>query len=109
MILVVCDIAVVVVEDLSYLEYSRVLGVLCPERLFDVWNCVDSDAIKVEFLDVPANPVLQVLSYKRMLLVKVRKSHKPTVLHHPLVAPVSDVAVWMVVFGQVERVDLGEI
>ena len=107
--MVVADVSVVAIEDFSNLIYCCVAGIFGPEWLLDMRNSVDSYAVESVGLDLISNPVFQILSDPWLLLVKIRQVSKSAVFYLPLVVPIVDRTVGMVMVSLVQRVDLREI
>ena len=99
-------VSIVAVEALSHLEDAGILTELRPEVLGDLWDGINTDAIEVVGLNKILNPVFQLLSHPLVALVEVRKASESAVLNLPLVVPVVDIAVSVIVLSSVERVDL---
>ena len=81
MVLVVTDIPRVPIEALAHLENAGRLSVLTPEVFGNLWNGVYSDSIEVELVNNVSDPINEVLSYIRIVLVEIRKACQPAVLY----------------------------
>jgi hypothetical protein len=103
--LVTTDVAGITIENLSHLEHSRSWTKFGPEIFWNLWDSVDSNTIKAVGLDKVANPVLELLSNPLVLLVKIWEVSKSAVLNLPLVTPVLDVTLIVVVVSRIEWLD----
>lgn len=108
-VLVVAHVVGVSVEALSDRVDAGGLGVLRPEILGNLGDCVDPDSVKAVALHDALDPVLQILSDVRVFLSQIWQISKSAVLNLLLVVPVRDLAVVMIVFSLVQGVDLREI
>ena len=73
-VLIISDEANISIEALTHLEDSAGIAVLFPERLGNVRDGVDADAIEIEARDSLADPLLQVVANKVVILVQIRKA-----------------------------------
>jgi hypothetical protein len=102
---IVGHIANITLEHLAYLVDAGGLSVFLPEIFLDMGDSINADSVEVELLDCVAYPVLEGLSYERIVLVKVRKVGEPAVLDLILVIPVVYLALGVVVLDLVEWLD----
>lgn len=109
MVLVVSYVSRISVKDLTHLEDSGSLTVLAPKVLWNFWNGVNTDTIELEGIYEVLDPVLEVSTDPTISLVEIRKICESAVLNLPLIIPVVDWAVVMVVAGLVQWVNLAEI
>ena len=72
-------------------------------------NSVYSDTIEAKFSDVILYPLDQIAPDVRIALVQIRKISQSAIFDLPLVVPIVDRTVGMVVVSLVQRVDLREI
>lgn len=100
------NVGIIAVEVFSHLEDASGLAVFRPEILGDLWDGIDADAIEAVLLDEVMDPVLEVTPHVGVALVQVGEASESAVLNLPLVVPVVDVAVVVVVLSLVERVDI---
>lgn len=91
------------------MEDAGSLSVLTPEFTLDFRNGVNADTVEVELLNKALNPVLEVLAYVRVVLIKIGKISKTAVLDVALVVPVSDLAITVVVLRSIQGINLGEV
>lgn len=108
-VLVGTDIGIVSVEVLAHLEDASGCAELRPEVFGDLGDRVDADAVEVVGLDKILYPVFQLPSHVGVALVEVRKASESAVLHLPLIVPVVDVAVSVIVLSSVEGIDLAVV
>lgn len=108
-LLIRANIARVTIEGLADLEDSRGVTVLLPEVFGHMWDCVNTDAIEAICFYEVMNPFLKVTTNEIILLREVGQAGKAAMLHLPLITPVLDVALVMVVLRLIERVDLLEV
>jgi hypothetical protein len=108
-VLVGTDISIVSVEVLAHLEDASGCAELRPEVFGDLGDRVDADAVEVVGLDKILNPVFQLPSHIGVALVEVREASESAVLHLPLIVPVVDVTVSVIVLCSVERIDLAVV
>jgi len=94
------------IEALSKAENTCRLGELRPELLFDLRDSIDSDTIKVVFLNQLLNPLLQVVSNVRVILIEIGKSGETTILNFLLISPVVNLTLVVVVLSLVQWVYL---
>jgi len=97
------------VKAFSHLENTSSLTVLAPEISFNFWDCVDSDTIELIGIDQVLNPIFKVLSDITIVLVKIWKISKSTVLNLTCIIPVVDLAIAVIMLRSVQRIDLTEI
>lgn len=105
-VLVVAYIPIEAIEALTHLEDSSRLCILLPEVLGYLRDSIDADTIKVVLLNKILDPGFQVAAHVLITLIEIWEAGKATVFDLPLVAPVVDVAVSMIVLRLVEGVDL---
>ena len=72
------------------------MAILRPEVLGDLGNGVDTDTVETILFDEILDPALEVSTDIRIILVKIRKTGKTAVLDLPLVVPIIDVTIAMV-------------
>jgi hypothetical protein len=103
--LIATNVSWVTVENLSHLEHSGSWAEFGPEVLWNLWDSINSNTIEAIGGDEVADPVLELLSNPVVFLVKIWEVSKSAVLNLPLVAPVLDVTLGVVVVSRVEWVD----
>jgi hypothetical protein len=103
--LISSNVRSVTVENLSHLENARGCSELSPEILGNLWDGVNSNSIEAELLNEVLDPVLELLSDPTILLVQIWEVSKSAVLNLPLVVPVLDVTLVVVMVRRVEWVD----
>ena len=108
-VLVVAYVGRVAVEDLAHLEDASCLTELRPEILGHLRDGVDSDAVEGVLVNKILDPALQVGTHVGVALIKVGEACEAAVFHLPLVVPVVNVTVLVVVFLLVQGVDLAEV
>ena len=67
-LLVRTDVGWVTVEAFTNLEDASCLSILGPKIFWNMWDRVDSDSIKLVFVDEVLDPVLKILSHPLVLL-----------------------------------------
>ena len=72
------------------------MAILRPEVLGYLGNGVDTDTVETILFDEILAPALEVSTDIRIILVKIRKTSKTAVLDLPLVVPIIDVTIAMV-------------
>jgi hypothetical protein len=72
------------------------LAILRPEALGDLRNGVDTDTVETILFHEILDPALEVSADIRVILIKIRKTGKTAVLDLPLVVPIIDVTITMV-------------
>ena len=97
------------IEAFTHLEDTGSISILSPEIFWYLWNSVNSNSIKVEVLDEVLDPVLKEASDIVIFMIDIWKTSESTVFNLPLVGPVIDAAVVVVMLGLVEWVQLAEI
>lgn len=98
-VLVVTHIVGITVEDFSETEYSSSLGVLTPKVFWHFGNSINSDTVQVVLLHNTLDPPFKIFSNVGVLLSEIGQVSQSAVLHLLLVAPIIDLAVWVVVLG----------
>jgi hypothetical protein len=96
--LVVSNVGIIAVETFTHLEDTSWLAILRPEVLWDLRNGVDTDTVETILFDEILDPALEVSTDIRIILVKIRKTSKTAVLDLPLVVPIIDVTIAMVMW-----------
>jgi hypothetical protein len=107
--LVSTDIGWVTVENFSHLEDSGSLAILGPEVFWYLWDGIDSDSIESVVIDEVLDPVLELSSDPVVFLVKIWEVCKSAVLNLPLVSPIIDGAIGVVMIWRVEWLNRAEI
>lgn len=105
-ILVGTHIGIVPIEALSHLENASSLTELRPEVLGNLRNGIDTNTIEVVCLDEVFDPVLELSSHPLISLIEVGQAGESAVFDLPLIVPIVDVTVGVIVLSSVERVDL---
>jgi hypothetical protein len=108
-ILVGTHISIISIEALSHLEDASSLPELRPEVLGNLRNGIDTDSIEVVCLDEVLDPVLELSSYPLIALIKIGEAGKSAVFNLPLIVPIVDVTVSMIVFSSIERINLAVV
>jgi len=108
-VLVWGNIAWVTVKALSHLEDTSRLSELRPKVGWNFWDGVDSNTVEFVVDHQILDPVLQRLSDPAVLLVQIWKISKSAVFNLPLVAPVLDLTIIMVMLRMIVGIDLAEI
>lgn len=78
---------------------------LAPEIFGHLRDGVDSNTIKAVVADEVLNPVFELLTYPAIFLLEIRETSESAVLNLPLVAPVVNVAVVVIVRLLIEGVN----
>ncbi len=104
-VLVGANVSIISIEALTHLEDSGRLTILFPEVLGDLRDGINTDAIEAILLDQVLDPILQVLANVGVALVKIRKASESAVFNLPLIVPVVDVTIRVVVLSTVQRID----
>jgi len=107
-VLVWTDVGWVTIEVLTHLEHTSSISVFLPEIFWNFWDGIDSDTVEAVGINKVLDPVLEVVSNPAIRLVEIWETGETAVLDRVLVTPVN-VAVWVIVFGFVQWVDLTEI
>lgn len=108
-VLVGADVSIVSIEVLAHLEDASGLTELGPEILGHLWDGVNTDAVEVVCLHEILDPVLQLASHPGVALVEIGKACETAVLDLPLIVPIVDVAVSVIVLRSVEGGDLAVV
>lgn len=108
-VLVGADVSIVTIEVLTHLEDASGLTELGPEILGHLGDGIDTDAVEVVGLHKILDPVLELPSYPGVALVEVGEACEAAVLDLPLIVPVVDVAVSVIVLSSIEGVDLAVV
>jgi hypothetical protein len=95
-VLVRANVCIVSIEVFAHLEDASGLAELRPEILGDLWDGVDTDTVETILFHEILDPALEVSADIRVILVKIRKTGKTAVLDLPLVVPIIDVTITMV-------------
>ena len=103
--LVGSNIGGVSVEALSHLENSGALSILAPEVFGYLRDSIDSNSIETVGIDQILYPVLKVASNPVIRLVEVGQVGKSAVFYLPLVSPVLNLAVVMIMLGVIEGIN----
>jgi hypothetical protein len=101
--LVRSDVSRVAVEALTHLENTSSLAKLRPEVFRNLRNGVNSKTIEAIGINHKFDPVLELATDVIVRLIKIRQVSKSAVFNLPLVVPVVNLAVVVVVVGLVER------
>jgi hypothetical protein len=96
--LVVTNVGIIAVENLAHLEDTSWLAILRPEVLGNLRDGVNTNTIETVLFHEILNPPLEVSADIRVILVKIRKTGKTAVLDLPLVVPIIDVTVTMIMW-----------
>jgi len=96
--LVVTNICIIAIENLAHLEDTSWLAILRPEALGNLRDGVDTNTIESVLFHEILNPALEVSADVRVILVKIWKTGKAAVLDLPLVVPIIDVTIAMVMW-----------
>lgn len=96
-------------KHFSYLKNSWGFGKFCPKFFGNMGQCIDPNSIKLIFLNQIIYPLEQILLDKLVLLSEIWQSWKSAVFNLPLVFPVFDLTLGMVVFWLIKWVYLSEI
>jgi len=108
-VLIWADVVRISIETFTHLENASGFSILLPEVLGDFRNSIDSNTIELIGVDQVFDPVLEIASDVRVILVEIWEVSKSAVFDLSLVAPVCDLAIVVVMLGLVERVDLAEV
>ena len=104
-VLIISHISIVAIEALAHLKNAGGRAILSPETLGYLRDGVNADAVEPVLGDQVFNPVFKIAPHIAVVLVEVRESRESAVLDLPLVSPVIDVTIPMVVLLLVERED----
>ena len=85
------------------------MSILGPEVFWNLWDAIDSDSIESIVIDEVLDPVLEVSSDPVVFLIKIWEVDKSTVLNLPLISPVIDGAISVIMIWRVEWLDRAEI
>ena len=85
------------------------MSILGPEVFWNLWDAIDSDSIESIVIDEVLDPVLKLSSDPVVLLVKIWEIGKSAVLNLPLISPVIDGAISVIMIWRVEWLDRGKI
>jgi hypothetical protein len=106
MLLVWTDIGWISIEAFSHLEDSCCLPIFVPEVLGYLWDCINSNSIKIEVLNELRDPALELIAHPIVLLFEIWETSEPAVFDLPLVAEVFNLAIRMIMVSAVKWVDL---
>lgn len=108
-VLVWTNIGWVTIEALSHLENTRCSTIFSPEIFTNFWNGINTNTIKLILGNESLNPVLEVASDVRSILIKIWQVSKSAVLNLGLITPVIDLAVSVIVLSLVQWVNLRKV
>jgi len=103
------DVVRITVETFTHLENTSRVSKFLPEVLCDFRNSINSNTIELIGVDQVFDPVLEISSDVRVILVEIWEVSKSAVLDLPLVVPVCNSAIVVVMLSLVERVDFAEV
>lgn len=106
-VLVVTNIPRESVEAFSHLEDSRSLSEFSPEVLRNLRDSVNTNTVKIVILDEFLDPVEELLSNVGVFLFQIGEAWESAVLNLPLITPVIDITVIVVMLGLIEGGYLG--
>lgn len=101
--LVRSDVSRVAVEALAHLENTSSLAKLRPEVFRNLGDGINSKTVEAIGINHKFDPVLELATDVVVRLIKIRQVSKSAVFNLPLVVPVVNLAVVVVVVGLVER------
>lgn len=90
MVLVVTDVSIIAIEDLSHLEDTSRGSELVPVPFRHFWNSINSDTVEVIGCDKPVDPARKLISNPVVFMFQVGQACESAVLNLPLVVPVID-------------------
>lgn len=105
-VLIVAYVSIETIEAFTHLEYTCRLCILFPEIFRYFRNSINTNAVKVVLLNEILDPGLQVASDVLISLIEIWEAGKAAILNLPLISPVIDVAIGMIMLGFVEGVYL---
>lgn len=108
-VLIVANIPGEAVEAFSHLEDSGGLTEFSPEVLGNLGDSVNTDTIQIIIWDEFLDPVQELLSNIGVFLFQIWEAWESAVLNLPLITPVVDIAVIMVVLGLIKGGYLGVV
>lgn len=98
-VLIIADIPGEAVKALPHLEDSGGLSEFSPEVLGNLWDSVNTDTIQIIVWDEFLDPIQELLSDIGIFLFQIWEAWESAILNLPLITPVVDITVIMVVLG----------